>query len=129
MKYWYASTALASISMCMSALPTQAEELDANKLLSLSLEELGNVQVTSVSKKAENESEAPAAVYVITQKDIQRSGLTNIPELLRMVPGLNVAQSGSNEWSVSSRGLSGQFADTLLVLIDGRTVYTPLFSG
>lgn len=130
MNHWRASTALASISMCMTtALPAQAEELDPGKLLSLSLEELGNVQVTSVSKRAENESEAPAAIYVISQKDIQRSGHTSIPELLRMVPGLNVAQSGSHQWSISSRGLSGQFADTLLVLIDGRSVYTPLFSG
>jgi iron complex outermembrane receptor protein len=129
MKYWRASTALASLGMFMTALPSQAEELDPSKLLSLSLEELGNVQVTSVSKRAENESEAAAAIYVISQKDIQHSGLTNIPELLRMVPGLNVSQSGSHQWSVSSRGLSGQLADTLLVLIDGRSVYTPLFSG
>jgi iron complex outermembrane receptor protein len=129
MRYLRASTALAGIGMCMTALPSQAQELDPSKLLSLSLEELGNVQVTSVSKRAENESEAAAAIYVISQKDIQRSGLTSIPELLRMVPGLSVAQSGSHQWSVSSRGLSGQFADTLLVLIDGRSVYTPLFSG
>ncbi len=102
---------------------------DASGLLNLSLQQLSDVEVTSVSKKAEKESQAPAAIYVITQEDIRRSGLQSIPELLRMVPGLQVAQSGSNAWSISSRGFNGQFANDLLVMIDGRTVYTPIFSG
>lgn len=129
MENWKAFTALASFGMALSSGPVLAAEDGSNDLLNLSLAELSNIEVTSVSKKLEKESEAAAAIYVITQDDIRRSGLTNIPELLRMVPGLHVAQSGSHQWSVSSRGFSGQLADTLLVLIDGRTVYTPLFSG
>lgn len=105
------------------------EDAEVEKLLSLSLEELGNVTVTSVSKKSEPENEAAAAVFVISQDDIKRSGATNIPEALRMVPGLSVAQSGSNNWTVTSRGFNSQFANKLLVLIDGRTIYSPLFSG
>lgn len=106
-----------------------AEEINPNELINLSLEQLSNIEVTSVSKKSEKASEAAAAISVISQDDIRRSGLTTIPELLRMVPGVNVAQSGAHDWSVSIRGFNDQFANKLLVLIDGRTVYTPLFSG
>lgn len=130
MRHLKISTILASAGIVLIASMAQAKtEVSATELLSLSLEQLGNIEVTSVSKKSEKANEAAAAIYVITQEDISRSGMTNIPELLRMVPGLNVAQSGSHQWSVSSRGFSGQFADTLLVLIDGRSVYTPLYSG
>ncbi|MDX1974525.1 MAG: TonB-dependent receptor [Rickettsiales bacterium] len=130
MKHWLTTSTLVGLGVAMQMSPAYAaKEIDQDALLNLSLEELTNIEVTSVSKKAEKASEAAAAIYVITQDDIHRSGLTNIPELLRMVPGLHVAQSGSHQWSVSSRGMSGQFADTLLVLIDGRTVYTPLYSG
>lgn len=129
MKNWNTSTALMTVGLIFTAPSVLAEEINPNSLLDLSLAELSNIEVTSVSKKSEKESEAAAAIYVITQDDIKHSGMTNIPELLRMVPGLNVAQSGSHQWDISSRGLSGQFADTLLVLIDGRAVYTPLFSG
>ena len=120
-----------TVAVC-SAPPVFAspkEDAEVEKLLSLSLEELGNVTVTSVSKKSEPENEAAAAVFVITQDDIRRSGAVNIPETLRMVPGLSVAQSGSNNWTVTSRGFNSQFANKLLVLIDGRTIYSPLFSG
>ncbi len=106
-----------------------AEDLNTKELLSLSLTELSNVEVTSVSKKSEKESEAAAAIFVITQNDIRESGMTSIPEVLRMVPGLDVAQTGSHGWAVSSRGFNDEFANKLLVLIDGRTVYDPLFSG
>ena len=85
--------------------------------------------VTSVSKKEQKLSEAAAAVYVITQNDIRRSGATSIPEALRMVPGLQVARLDANKWAVSSRGFNGRFANKLLVLVDGRSVYTALFSG
>lgn len=98
-------------------------------LLNLSLQQLTDVEVTSVSKRSEKASQAAAAIYVITQEDIRRSGLQNVPELLRMVPGLQVARSGSQNWAITSRGFNGQFANKLLVLIDGRTVYTPVFSG
>ncbi len=102
---------------------------DADTLSSMSLKDLLNVEVTSVHKKSERASEAPAAVYVITQEDIRRSGATSIVELLRYVPGLNVGRAAASQWAVSSRGFNDQFANKLLVLIDGRTVYTPLFSG
>jgi iron complex outermembrane receptor protein len=98
-------------------------------LTALSIEELMEIEVTSVSKKEERLSHAAAAVYVITQEDIRRSGLKSIPELLRMVPGLEVARIDANKWAISSRGFNGRFANKLLVLIDGRSVYTPLFSG
>lgn len=100
-----------------------------NDLDQLSFEDLGKV-VTSVSKRKEESFEAPAAIYVITQEDIRHSGATAIPEVLRMVPGLHVTRSDSTGWSVTSRGFNSDgFANKLLVLIDGRSVYTPLFSG
>ncbi len=100
-----------------------------NDLTSLSLEELIEIEVTSVSKKAQKLSEAPAAVFVLTQDDIRRSGAKSIPEALRLVPGLQVARIDANKWAISSRGFNGRFANKLLVLMDGRSVYTPLFSG
>ena len=98
-------------------------------LTSLSIEELAQIEVTSVSKKAERLSETGAAVYVITKEDIRRSGLHSIPELLRMAPGVEVARIDANKWAITVRGFNGRFANKLLVLIDGRSVYTPLFSG
>jgi len=95
----------------------------------MSVEDLMNLQVTSVSKRTQKVADAAAAVFVITQEDIQRSGARNIPETLRMVPGLEVARIDENKWAIGSRGFNGRFADKLLVLIDGRSVYTPLFSG
>jgi len=95
----------------------------------MSVEDLMNIQVTSVSKRTQKVADAAAAVYVITQEDIRRSGATNIPEALRLVPGVQVARIDENKWAISSRGSNGRFANKLLVLIDGRSVYTPLFSG
>jgi iron complex outermembrane receptor protein len=113
-----------------------ADAADTNQLSkpsgdleNFTLEQLVNVQVTSVSKKETDLFTAPAAIYVITQEDIRRSGMTTIPELLRMVPGLDVAQIDANHWAVSSRGFNDQYANKLLVLIDGRTVYSPTTSG
>ena len=88
-----------------------------------------NLQVTSVSKRAQKLADAAAAIFVITQDDIQRSGASSIPEALRMVPGLEVARIDENKWAIGSRGFNGRFDNKLLVLIDGRSVYTPLFSG
>ena len=85
--------------------------------------------VTSASKKAQNANEVPSAIFVLTQDDIRRSGATTIPEVLRLVPGLQVARNSTNGWAVTARGFNGRFASKLLVLIDGRSVYTPLFSG
>ena len=98
-------------------------------LTKLSLEELANYPITSVSKHEEKLSEAPAAIYVVTQEDIRRSGLTTIPELLRLVPGLDVARINGNQWAISSRGFNDRYANKLLVLVDGRAVYTPSFGG
>jgi iron complex outermembrane recepter protein len=98
-------------------------------LASQSLEDLMNIQVTSVSKKEQPLSRTAAAIFVITQEDIRRSGAANIPDLLRMVPGLDVAQISANTWAVSARGFNAQFGNKLLVLVDGRSVYTPTFSG
>ncbi|HEY2546013.1 MAG TPA: TonB-dependent receptor plug domain-containing protein [Candidatus Acidoferrum sp.] len=95
----------------------------------MSLEDLMNVEVTSVSKHTQRVADAAAAIFVITQEDIRRSGAANIPEALRMVPGIQVARIDENKWAISSRGFNGRFDNKLLVLIDGRSVYTPLFSG
>jgi iron complex outermembrane recepter protein len=102
--------------------PTQA-------LNQLSLEELGNVEVTTVSKEPEQVWQTPAAIYVITQEDIRRSGATSIPEILRLAPGVEVARIDSDHWAVGVRGFGGEFSKSLLVLIDGRSVYSPLFAG
>src|ERR1700733_12396202 len=98
-------------------------------LKQLSLEELGNVEVVSVSKEPEQIWKTPAAIFVITQEDIRRSGATSIPEALRLAPGVEVARIDANHWSVAIRGFAGQFSKSLLVLVDGRSVYTPLFEG
>ena len=117
-----------SLSVC-TATAAEDEFEFSTELIELSIEDLINVKVTSVSKKPQKILEAPAAIFVITQEDIRRSGAVSIPEVLRMVPGLEVAKIDSNKWAVTSRGFNGRFANKLLVLIDGRTVYTPLFSG
>jgi iron complex outermembrane receptor protein len=98
-------------------------------LAELGLEALMNIEVTSASKRPQPLSEVSAALFVVTQEDIRRSGATSVPEVLRLVPGMQVARIDSNKWAISSRGFSGRFADKLLVLMDGRSLYTPLFSG
>src|SRR6266550_2699284 len=98
-------------------------------LADLSLEELANLEITSVSRRAERLSDAPASVFVITGEDIRRSGATSIPEALRLAPNLEVARADSSQYAISGRGFNNTIANKLLVLIDGRTVYTPLFSG
>ncbi|MDD2320627.1 MAG: TonB-dependent receptor plug domain-containing protein, partial [Geobacteraceae bacterium] len=115
-----------SVSYCFGS---NGELTASADFVSLSIEELMNIEVTSVSKKAEKLSDAAAAVFVITGDDLRRSGATSIPEALRMVPGLQVARIDASTWAVSSRGFNGRFADKLLVLMDGRSVYTPLYSG
>jgi iron complex outermembrane receptor protein len=99
------------------------------KLTDLSLEELSNLQITSVSKRGERLSDAPASVFVITADDIRRAGATSLPEALRLAPNLQVARANANGWAISSRGFNSASANKLLVLIDGRSVYSPLFSG
>ena len=98
-------------------------------LTGLSLEDLMNTKVTSVSKTEQKISRTASAIFVITAADIARSGMTNIPDLLRLVPGVDVAQITANTWAISVRGLNGRFSNELVVLVDGRTVYTPTFGG
>jgi iron complex outermembrane receptor protein len=105
------------------------ESSGARELGDLSIEELMNESVTSVSRREQKSSQVAAALFVISQEDIRRSGALNIPDLLRMVPGLDVAQINANTWAISARGFNHQFADKLLVLIDGRAVYTPTVGG
>jgi len=88
-----------------------------------------NMEVTSVSKKEQKLSRTAAAIFVITQEDIRRSGAINIPDLLRMVPEMDVAQINGSTWAIGSRGFNQQFANKLLVMVDGRSVYSPTFSG
>jgi iron complex outermembrane recepter protein len=107
----------------------QATPSRQKDLTSTSIEDLMNMEVTSASKKEQKLSQVAAAIFVITQEDIRSSGALNIPDLLRMVPGLDVAQINANTWAISARGFNLQFANKLLVLIDGRAVYTPLTGG
>jgi iron complex outermembrane receptor protein len=123
-----AAAVLAPPAAGAQAAPPAGPDSSAD-LTELSLEELMNVEVTSVSRRAETISEAAAAIYVLTQEDLRRAGVTTIPEALRLVPGLQVARATANTWAISARGFNGRFANKLLVLIDGRSVYTPLFSG
>jgi iron complex outermembrane recepter protein len=98
-------------------------------LTELSIQDLMRIEIVSVSKKAQRLSDAAAAIFVVTQEDIRRSGSNSIPDALRMVPGLQVARIDTNKWAISSRGFNSRNTNKLLVLMDGRTVYTPLFSG
>jgi iron complex outermembrane recepter protein len=120
---WAVRLSLAS-AVCPANALAQAPELT-----DLSLEELAEVKVTGVSKTDDDRSTLAAAVYVLTQEDIRRSGATTLPEVLRSVPGVEVARIDTGHWSVGVRGFGDQFSKSVLVLIDGRNVYTPLFAG
>jgi iron complex outermembrane receptor protein len=129
-----AASALPCVTLALAMVTASAradatgDELPAD-LSDLGLEALMDIEVTSVSKRVERRSAAPAAVFVITADDIRHWGVTTIPDALRMVPGLHVARIDANKWAVSARGFSSRFANKLLVMIDGRSVYTPLFAG
>jgi iron complex outermembrane receptor protein len=135
-----ACCAAAMAALAASAAPLRGENAadDASEaaadalpsdLTTISLEELLDIEITSVSKKPERMRDAAAAVFVITSEDLRRSGVRSVPDALRMVPGVHVAQIDANKWAISARGFNSRFANKLLVLIDGRSVYTPLFSG
>lgn len=116
----------------MTVAPAAAQSID--ELKSMSIEQLANVDVTSVTKSAEALSAAPGSIHVITRDDIARAGATTVPEALRLAPNLQVARRGSADWVITARGMSGNadaqnFPNKLLVLIDGRSVYSPLYSG
>ncbi len=99
------------------------------RLAPLGLEKLMEMEVTTVTRTASTVGQSAAAVHVITQEDIRRSGATNIAEILRRVPGINVARIDNNKWAISARGFTERFGNKLLVQIDGRTVYNPVFTG
>lgn len=120
----FAAAAIISFSHTASAQLVRAPDL-----AELTLEELANLEITSVSRRAERLADAPASVFVITREDIRRSGVTRLPEALRLAPNLQVARVDARQYAISARGFNNTIANKLLVLIDGRTVYTPLFSG
>lgn len=120
---------LLSLALLAALAPLLRAQQDSADLTNRSLEDLMNIQVTSVSKKEQKLSRTASAIFVITQEDIRRSGATNIPDLLRMVPGMDVAQINGSTWAISARGFNAQFGNKLLVMIDGRIVYTPNFAG
>jgi len=119
------------IGLALFAQPgfTQQPDSAARALKTLSIEQLMNLEVTSVSRRPERLGQTASAIQVITQDDIRRSGASNLPEALRLATNLQVAQVDSRQWAISARGLNSTTANKLLVLIDGRTAYTPLFSG
>jgi iron complex outermembrane receptor protein len=119
---------LAALASFSTPIAVSAQQQNKD-LTSASLEDLMNMQVTSVSRTSQKVSNVAAAIFVITQEDIHRSGATNIPDLLRIVPGVQVAQVNANKWAISARGLNDLYSNELLVLVDGRTVYTPSFGG
>jgi iron complex outermembrane receptor protein len=123
--------ALLFIPLLISARPAYAnsEQKPTNDLTELTIEALMDIEVTSVSRKPQSLANTAAAVYVINQEDIRRSGAITIPDLLRMVPGVQVARIDANKWAISIRGGNGRFDNKLQVLKDGRSLYTPLFAG
>jgi iron complex outermembrane receptor protein len=124
------SIAVSLMLLAFAAPIPPAQAAPANGTLAdLSIQELMNIEVTSVSKKAQKLSQTAAAVYVITNEDIRRSGARNVPEALRLAPGVDVAFIGGGRYAVTIRGFNSRFANKLLVLIDGRSIYAPLFSG
>ncbi|WP_319575088.1 TonB-dependent receptor [uncultured Desulfobacter sp.] len=110
-------------------LPTMCPAAQDQDLTEFSIEELMDIKVTSVNKKSQRLSDSAAAIFVITREDIRRSGVTSIPEALRMAPGVNVARIDANKWAINCRGFNSRFSPSLQVLVDGRSVYTPSFSG
>ncbi len=112
------------------AAPTQLAAVPQLKdLVELSFEQLSTLTVSSVARREQRLSDAPAAVFVITNEDIRRSGATSLPEALRLAPNLQVARDDANQYAITARGFNNVLANKLLVMVDGRTVYSPLFSG
>jgi len=130
MTFTRTSVLLLCLWPCLLQAGKQPSDKRTQQLKSLSLEQLGNIEVTTQSKEPTQVWNTPAAIYVLTGDDIRRSGATSIPDALRLIPGVNVARvNGSRNWAVGIRGFADQFSKYVLVLIDGRSVYTPLFGG
>src|SRR4051812_10046768 len=100
-----------------------------NTLQKMSIDELMDLEVTSVSKRPEKLAAAASAIQLLTGEEIRRAGATSLPEALRLAGNLEVAQIDARQWAITARGFNNVFADKMLVLIDGRTVYTPLYAG
>jgi iron complex outermembrane recepter protein len=123
--------ALLALALMLSAVAGAGAQQPGKEpeLGDLDIEELGRIRITAASRRPEPASRAAAAVYVITREDIRRSGAGSLPEALRLAPGLQVARVTARDWSITSRGFAEQSPNKLLVLIDGRAVYSPLFAG
>jgi iron complex outermembrane recepter protein len=117
------------VGFAASAISAQEDANAPEDLFDLSIEELMDIEITTAAKTEEKLFEAAAAAYVLTAEDIRRSGATSIMDALRVVPGLHVARINANKWAISARGFNGEFADKMLVMIDGRSIYTPHFGG
>jgi iron complex outermembrane recepter protein len=132
-RIWFSTLVVMALGLLIFAGGASAQTQEAlpppSVLKKMSVEELTDIEVTSVSKRPEKLSETASAIQVITPEDIRRSGATSLPEALRLASNLEVAQVDSRQWAISARGFNNTTANKLLVLIDGRTVYTPLFSG
>jgi len=116
------------LPLLLQAAPMPSPQV-IEQLLELDLDQLMTLEVTSAARKSQKLSETASAVYVITQDDIRRSGATSIPEALRLAPGVQVARIGADKWAITIRGFNARFSNKLLVLMDGRSVYDPLYSG
>ncbi len=127
-KPFLAAAVIAALILVITV-PVFGQRGSQEKLERMTLPELLDMKITSVSKKEERSFKTPAAVFVVTNQDIRRSGARNVPDALRLVPGVQVAQIDSNKWAVSIRGFNHRFSNKLLVLVDGRSVYSPVFSG
>ena len=124
-----ASSIAAAALMGLAGTAAAAQLVAANSLADLSLEQLSNIEVTSVSGRAESLRDAAASIFVITNEDIRRSAAVTLPDVLRLAPNLQVAQSSAGGYAISARGFNNEISNKLLVLIDGRTIYSALFSG
>lgn len=120
---------IVSFSFVVVSIATNSWSLVKNDLISLGIEDLMNIEIETASKKSQKITDIPAAAFVMTADDIKRTGATNIIDVLRLVPGVSVARIDANKWAITSRGFNGRFSNKLLVMIDGRTVYSPIFSG
>src|ERR1700728_3754423 len=123
------AASLLAASLCSAPAEADSGSSTIGELKQLNVEDLMNVEITSVARHPQKLLDAASAIQVITQEDIRRSGATSIPEALRLADNLQVAQKNSHDWGISARGFNTDLANKLLVMIDGRTVYTPLYSG
>ncbi|MBT4499038.1 MAG: Plug domain-containing protein, partial [Gemmatimonadetes bacterium] len=119
------------LTFAILALLCQSASAQENivELMSMSMEELMDIEVSLTSRTEIRLFETAAATFVLTGDDIRRAGVTSLPEALRLVPGMQVASIDANKWAISARGFANRFANKLLVLVDGRHIYSPLFAG